>query len=138
MSREGDAFPATPGAAALLNRIGGRPWALVTSGSRGPVHKRFKLASLPLPAVQVYGEDVKKSKPAPEGYLKAADLLGIDPSHCIVIEDAPHGITAGKKAGCHVVGVATNHAPAHLARADACFSSLAEATPYLLAAIGAR
>lgn len=135
MVREGDAFPAAPGALSLLGRLDRRPWALVTSGSRAPVHRRFRLASLPLPSVQVFGEDVEQSKPHPEGYLKAAELLLVDPADCIVIEDAPHGITAGKAAGCTVIAVTTTHAPDDLSNADACFPSLEEATPYLLEAI---
>ncbi|MFI7536299.1 HAD-IA family hydrolase [Streptosporangium sp. NPDC049376] len=132
MVEEGDAFPAAPGAAALLGELDRRPWALVTSGSRTPVHRRFRLASLPLPPVQIYGEDVERSKPHPEGYLKAAELLLIDPVDCVVIEDAPHGVAAGKAAGCTVIAVATTHAPGELAKADECFPSLEEAAPYLL------
>ncbi|MER5645385.1 HAD-IA family hydrolase [Streptosporangium sp. NPDC002524] len=135
MIKEGDAFPAAPGTVSLLDKLDQRPWALVTSGSRAPVHRRFQLASLPLPPVQIYGEDVQRSKPHPEGYLKAAELLLVDPSDCIVIEDAPHGITAGKAAGCTVVAVATTHPSHNLIKADACFPSLEEATPYLMTAI---
>ncbi|GAA3135220.1 HAD-IA family hydrolase [Streptosporangium carneum] len=136
MVREGDSFPAARGAAALLGGLERHPWALVTSGSRGPVHRRFKLASLPLPSVQIYGEDVRRSKPHPEGYLRAAELLATDPADCVVIEDTPHGITAGRAAGCAVIAVATTHAPDALVEADACFSSLEEATPCLLTMIG--
>lgn len=138
MVREGDAFPAAGGAVTLLGKLARHPWALVTSGSRSPVHRRFRSASLPLPWVQIYGEDVERSKPHPEGYLKAAKLLAVDPADCIVIEDAPHGITAGKAAGCTVVGVATTHTSDDLAKADACFSSLEEAAPYLLKMISNR
>ncbi|MFB9250139.1 HAD family hydrolase [Sphaerisporangium melleum] len=137
MAEEGDAFPAAPGAVSLLGKLDQRLWALVTSGSRIPVHRRFRLASLPLPPVQIYGEDVEQSKPHPEGYLKAAELLVVDPADCIVIEDTPHGITAGKAAGCTVIAVATTHAPGELTKADHCFPSLAEATSYLLAMISA-
>ncbi|WP_406312893.1 HAD-IA family hydrolase [Streptosporangium sp. NBC_01639] len=135
MVREGDAFPAAQGAASLLGKLDQHLWALVTSGSQSPVHRRFRLASLPLPTVQIYGEDVKRSKPHPEGYLKAAGLLSVDPADCAVIEDAPHGITAGKAAGCTVIAVATTHTRDDLSKADACFSSLEEATPHLLTMI---
>ncbi|MEU4833723.1 HAD-IA family hydrolase [Streptosporangium sp. NPDC023615] len=138
MAKEGDAFPAAEGAVTLLGRLARRPWALVTSGSRSPVHRRFRSASLPLPSVQIYGEDVEYSKPHPEGYIKAAELLAVDPADCIVIEDAPHGITAGKAAGCTVVGVTTTHISDDLDKADICFSSLDGAAPYLLTMIGDR
>ncbi|MFI6637647.1 HAD-IA family hydrolase [Nonomuraea fuscirosea] len=135
MFKEGDAFPAARGAISLLRELDRRPWALVTSGSRAHVHQRFQLASLPLPRVQIYGEDVERSKPHPESYLKAAELLSVEAGDCIVVEDAPHGITAGKAAGCTVIAVATTHSPHELIKADACFSSLEAATPHLLAAI---
>ncbi|MGI5487840.1 HAD-IA family hydrolase [Microtetraspora malaysiensis] len=138
MAQEGDSFPAAHGATTLLGRLGRHPWALVTSGSRGPVHRRFKLAALPLPTVQIYGDDVKQSKPHPEGYLMAAQLLAVDPTDCIVVEDAPHGVTAGNTAGCTVVAVATTHTSDELSAADACFSSLEEATPHLLTMIRFR
>ncbi|MER6825652.1 HAD-IA family hydrolase [Streptosporangium sp. NPDC000563] len=138
MAMEGDAFPAASGAVSLLSKLERHPWALVTSGSQAPVHRRFRLAALPLPSVQIYGENVKRSKPHPEGYLKAAELLLTDPNDCIVIEDAPHGVAAGKAAGCTVIAVATTHTPRELAKADDCFPSLKEATPYLLKLINNR
>ena len=49
--------------------------------------------------VIVSGEDVKTGKPAPDVYLKAADLLGVSPKDCAVIEDSTHGIMAAKSAG---------------------------------------
>ncbi|MFC4062949.1 hypothetical protein ACFOWE_32105 [Planomonospora corallina] len=68
----------------------------------------------------------------------AAGLLAVDPADCVVVEDAPHGVNARKAAGCTVVGVATTHAPDDLGGADVCFTSLAEAAPYLLAVIDGR
>lgn len=52
---------------------------------------------------------VSKGKPAPEIYLKAANMIGIPSNHCIVFEDSLTGIEAGIKAGCIVVGVSTIH-----------------------------
>lgn len=52
-------------------------------------------------------EDVKIGKPNPEVYLKCCRMLGLDPSECIVFEDAKAGIEAGKAAGCKVVAVDT-------------------------------
>jgi sugar-phosphatase len=48
---------------------------------------------------------VTESKPHPEGFLKAASLLGIDPFDCVVFEDSPAGIQAGLAAGMIVIGV---------------------------------
>ncbi len=56
-------------------------------------------AGLPQPRVMVNGPDLENGKPHPEGYLAAAAALGVDPARCVVIEDAPAGIAAGKAAG---------------------------------------
>ena len=53
----------------------------------------------------VSGEDIKKAKPAPDIYLKTAELLHVDPSFCLVFEDAPNGVKAGKAAGMIVYGI---------------------------------
>jgi beta-phosphoglucomutase len=61
------------------------------------------------------GAEVRKGKPDPEIYLKAAELVGIEPSACWVIEDSLQGIAAGQSAGMRVVGISTSHTPAELA-----------------------
>ena len=53
----------------------------------------------------VTGDDVTHGKPAPDVYLKAAALLGVDPKDCLVFEDIPVGILAGKAAGMTVYAV---------------------------------
>lgn len=63
----------------------------------------------------VGGAEVKKGKPDPEIYLKAADLLGADYTHCWVVEDSLQGIQAGLSAGMQVVGMTTSHSAAELA-----------------------
>ena len=50
---------------------------------------------------------MENGKPAPDSYLLAAERLGVDPAHCLVVEDAPAGIAAGRSAGCAVLGVRT-------------------------------
>jgi len=54
-------------------------------------------------------DDVKKSKPDPEVFLKAASQLGVAPEHCIVFEDAPKGIEAAARAGMKVIAVTSYH-----------------------------
>lgn len=54
--------------------------------------------------VVVCGDMVTRRKPDPEPYLRAAQLLGLAPDNCLVIEDSPTGIRAGKAAGCTVLG----------------------------------
>ncbi len=59
--------------------------------------------------VIIAGEDVSKHKPNPDIFLKAAEKIGTAPKNCIVIEDAPLGIEAGKNAGMTVIGLLTNY-----------------------------
>jgi len=80
--------------------------ALVTGSSRREA--RHMLAHLGLTdafAVVVAAEDVPRSKPHPDGYLRASAALGVEPTQCLVIEDSHAGIAAGIAAGCTVVGV---------------------------------
>lgn len=66
----------------------------------------------------VSAEEVAHGKPFPDIFLEAANRLGIPPQNCIVIEDAPVGITAAKKAGCFVIALETTHPKALLKDAD--------------------
>lgn len=71
-------------------------------------------AGLPMPELAITAESVGASKPDPEGFLKAAAALGIDPTHCLVFEDSQAGIEAAHAAGMRVIGVgprAAAHAP---------------------------
>ena len=62
---------------------------------------------------------VAKAKPAPDIYLKAANLLEVNPANCVVFEDAAAGIDAAQKAGMKVVGVATTLDYENLSHTDA-------------------
>jgi sugar-phosphatase len=53
----------------------------------------------------VTATDVNKGKPNPEPYAKAAAKLGFDPQKCVVVEDAPAGVRAGREAGARVIGL---------------------------------
>jgi beta-phosphoglucomutase-like phosphatase (HAD superfamily) len=55
--------------------------------------------------VIVGGDDVVKGKPNPDSYLLAAQMLGVDPTHCIAFEDSLTGITAAEAAGTKAVGI---------------------------------
>jgi mannitol-1-/sugar-/sorbitol-6-phosphatase len=95
------------GAHALLEALARTPWAIVTSGSRALTSQRFGRLGLPLPPAGVFGEDVERGKPDPEGYLRACRQLEVAPTDCVVVEDAPAGIAAARAAGCWVMAVAT-------------------------------
>ena len=59
-------------------------------------------------------EDARRSKPAPDCYLAAAERLGADISNCIVFEDSPNGLAAGRASGAFVIGVSTSLAAAEI------------------------
>lgn len=88
--------------------------ALVTSADAALATARMTAAALPMPDVRVTAESVESSKPHPEGFLKGAAALGVNPADCIVFEDSAAGIAAGQAAGMRVIGVgprAAAHAP---------------------------
>jgi sugar-phosphatase len=96
---------AIPGAARLLDTLPGNR-AIVTSASPALLGARLAAAGLPLGSVVVTADDVHAGKPAPDGYLRAADRLGVPIGECVVFEDSVAGILAGQAAGAgHVVGV---------------------------------
>ena len=115
---------ALPGTQDLLPRLPADRWAAVTSGSREVMRTRLTAAGLPIPEVLVSAEAVGEGKPHPEGYLKAAAALGRDVRRCLVVEDAPAGIDAGRAAGAQVLAVATSHAAFELTSADAVIPDL--------------
>jgi sugar-phosphatase len=103
---------ALPGARELL--AGSDPVAIVTSCTIPLATARLRAVGLPVPQVLVTPERLSLGKPDPEGYLLAARELGAAPADCVVFEDAPAGIQAGRAAGMHVVGITTTHDPAEL------------------------
>lgn len=101
-----------PGARALLDALRAFPHAIVTSANVALMTARMRAAGLSVPELKVTAEDVSASKPDPEGFLRAADLLGVDPADCVVFEDSGAGIQAGLAAGMRVIGVG-RHAAMH-------------------------
>ncbi|MEJ6549615.1 HAD-IA family hydrolase [Corynebacterium sp. USCH3] len=104
-----DGVVALPGAAELLTSLPADMWAAVTSGSQALMRARLGAAGLPVPGNLIAAEDVTDGKPDPQGYRMAAEALGVDPADCLVIEDAPAGLGAGRAAGGRVLAVATSH-----------------------------
>ena len=100
-----DGVVALPGAAALLSALPPDAVALVTSADRILAGIRMRAAGLAMPATAVTAEAVTRGKPHPEGYLKAAALLGVGPADVVVFEDAPAGIAAARAAGMRTVVV---------------------------------
>jgi mannitol-1-/sugar-/sorbitol-6-phosphatase len=108
-----------PGAMELLRVLPLQRWAIVTSCTRALAHVRITAAGLPEPKHLVTSTDVQHGKPNPEPYLKGAQIIGIPASDCIVVEDAPAGIRAGKAAGARVLAVRTTASDDELREAGA-------------------
>jgi sugar-phosphatase len=106
------------GAAALLQRLSPRTWGIATSGTALTATTRLRFGRMPVPAVLVTAEDVRRGKPDPEAYLLAAERLGVAPSSCVVVEDAPAGVAAAHAAGMRAIAVLTTHDRAGLAGAE--------------------
>jgi mannitol-1-/sugar-/sorbitol-6-phosphatase len=102
------------GAQRLLSSLKSHQWAIVTSASRALATFRLECAGLPVPHVMVCGDDVANGKPHPEGYLRAANQLRVSPARCIVVEDTPAGILAGRSAGMNILALTTTYAPERL------------------------
>ena len=101
---ESEGIVEVPGAAHLLAGLP-VPWALVTSAPRELAVRRMVAAGLPVPEVLVPADEISHGKPAPDGYLRAAALLGVEPGDCLVLEDAEPGVRAGLDSGASVVVV---------------------------------
>ncbi len=74
----------------------------------------------------VWGREVMEGKPSPQGFLLAAQKLGIEPGNCIVIEDAVAGVAAAKSAGMKCLAVTTTHPKEKLKEADLILDTLEE------------
>ena len=96
-----------PGALQLLSSLPPHRWAIVTSCTRDLAEVRIRAAGLPLPKLFLTASDVTNGKPHPEPYLKAAKRLAFPPPECVVVEDVPAGISAGKAADMRVIAFRT-------------------------------
>ena len=110
---------AAPGALALLQSLPAAQWTIVTSCTRALAEVRIRAAGLPVPTNFITSTDIQNGKPHPEPYLKGAAVLGYAASDCVVVEDAPAGVRAGKAAGARVVGVLPIATGSELANAGA-------------------
>ena len=113
-----------PGVKALLASLPQERWAIVTSAQRRLLLARLTAVGLPVPERVITGEMVERGKPDPEPYRRGAELLGFRPEECVVVEDAPSGVGAGKAAGCRVLAVLGTHSAEDLRGADWIVGSL--------------
>lgn len=108
-----------PGAMELLQALPPERWAIVTSCTRPLAHVRIGAAGLPKPKHLVTADDVLRGKPNPEPYLKGAQILGVAAKDCVVLEDAPAGIRAGKASGARVLALRTTASDVELQESGA-------------------
>lgn len=130
--------PVMPGARRMIAALGalGMTRVLVTGSAQASLLDKLEHD---YPGVFVDGRrvtalDVKHGKPYPEPYLKGAALVGADPADCMVVENAPLGVRAGKAAGCFVCAVMTGPVPREefvKEGADLIFNSMEEFADYL-------
>jgi mannitol-1-/sugar-/sorbitol-6-phosphatase len=113
-----------PGVQLLLARLPTERWAIVTSATRRLLLGRLAAAGLPVPERLISGDMVARGKPDPEPYRRGAELLGVAPGDCVVLEDSPSGIGAGLAAGCRVLGILGTHELSELRAATWIVASL--------------
>ena len=99
--------PLRPGAAELLAELAaeGVPTALVSAAHRRIIDLVLETLGRHHFAFSVAGDEVERTKPYPDPYLLAAARLGVDPTRCVVIEDAAPGVRSAEAAGCRVLAV---------------------------------
>ena len=128
------AYPVFPGAMEFIESLAaaGIPSAIVTSSSEKKMSRLWEQhpeLRLMFQAV-ITDAQVERSKPDPQGYLMAAEALGVAPENCIVFEDSFNGLLAGRRSGAKVVALSTtNPAESLLGKADIVAPSLASLTP---------
>lgn len=106
-----------PGAALFAGSLPPDRWAVVTSAGRDLALRRLACAGIAPPPVLISSDDVRRGKPAPDGYLLGAERLGSSATECIVFEDASPGIDAAITAGAKVIALETTQPRERLARA---------------------
>jgi len=84
-------------------------WAICTSATRAYASQALQITGISQPRNFVCAEDVTRGKPQPDPYLLGAKLCGVDPTRCLVVEDAPSGIASGRAARCKTLAVVTSH-----------------------------
>jgi HAD superfamily hydrolase (TIGR01509 family) len=121
-------LPPFPGVLELMEKAMQRDdfrVAIATSGTLEKSRAVLNAAGVPYQKmVYINGNDVTHKKPDPELFLLAAERMGIDPSHCVVIEDAPNGIQAAKAAGAKCIAVTNSTGADKLNEADLICDSL--------------
>lgn len=109
-----------PGVVILLRRLRRHrvPMAIVSAARRARLEETASAAFLRQFGAVVTGEKTKRGKPFPDPYRAAARELGVDIRRCVVVENAPLGITAAKRAGAYCIAISSTLERSHLSHAD--------------------
>jgi HAD superfamily hydrolase (TIGR01509 family) len=106
--------------------------ALVTGTRLEVVNKVLQMGLEGVFEIIITGEMVSNGKPDPEPYLKAVNELNVDKESCLVVENAPAGITSAKSAGLTCFAVQTSLPEEYLKSADKIFGSIADLSAFLI------
>ena len=115
-----------PGVLDLLAALPADRWTVVTSATERLARVRLAVAGIPVPEKLVTADKVRRGKPDPEPFLAGAALLGVAPPECVVFEDSPSGVVAGRAAGCTVVATTFSHSAEALEAANYLVRDLTE------------
>jgi sugar-phosphatase len=110
----------------ILDSLPAKYWTVVTSATERIARTRMEHGGIRVPAHIVSAEDVQLGKPHPEPYRRGAEILGLSPSDCLVIEDSASGAEAGHAAGCMVLATLFSHSAESLRFANYIVRSLAD------------
>jgi beta-phosphoglucomutase len=130
-------FPEAP---ACVAAIGAKfPLAIASGALRAEIEDILQDAGLRDPFQAVVGaDDVPRSKPAPDCYLRAAELLGVAASSCVAVEDTRGGLASARAAGMRTIAVTTTCAADELDAADRIIDGLTQLTVALVEAVAAK
>ena len=107
-----------PGIKPILESLPEKYWTVVTSATDRLARARMAYGGIPVPAPMITADMVTRGKPDPEPYRRGAELLGLAPADCLVIEDSASGAKAGHAAGCKVLATLFSHSLESLSAAD--------------------
>ncbi|WP_425864237.1 HAD-IA family hydrolase [Arthrobacter sp. TWP1-1] len=126
-----DGVVAKDGALALLASLPDETWTIVTSCTQGLADARMAASGVSGPHHMVTADQVTHGKPHPEPFLLGASRLKVDIRSCLVVEDAPAGLTSGRAAGALTLAVAGTTVAGEL-DADHVVKSLADVSAIVL------
>lgn len=125
-----------PGVKTFIQRCKSRELkiALATSADKTKMEANLEVMDFPLSTFDavVNGLDIKRKKPYPDIYIKAASLIGVSPRNCLVVEDAVNGVEAAKAAGSRCLAITSSFTRSQLHKADWFAENLANAPQAVL------